>query len=77
MTAFTDRHRTDDPPTECVECGVTYPAAAWGSHLERCPGPLPVEAVARRILEGRTVPAGDLARLARDYLAMCGIRVTT
>jgi hypothetical protein len=70
VTAYTDRHRTDDPaiPT-CVVCGKPR----YQKHAERCAG-RPPYAIARDIVDGGAYERVEVLRLARAYLAMSGIR---
>jgi hypothetical protein len=69
VTAYTDRHRTDDPVQTCVVCNQPK----YQKHAERCAG-RPPYAIARDIVDGGAYERVEVLRLARAYLATCGIR---
>jgi hypothetical protein len=53
----------------CVVCGKPR----YQKHAERCAG-RPPYAIARDIVDGGDYERVEVLRLAREYLAVCGIR---
>jgi hypothetical protein len=69
VTAYTDRHRTDDPVQTCVVCNEPK----YQKHAERCAG-RPPYAIARDIVDGGDYERVEVLRLARAFIEVDRLR---